>query len=144
MKKVRIKIEIPKGSRVKYEINKDTGILEVDRILNFELPYNYGYVPETLWADGDPLDVILLGHFSLHPGCEADVVPVALVQMYDNGESDFKLVCAMEPVDFTKYSDMVVGFLKSYKSGVNVHGYTVDETDIDDALVEARALHIYK
>lgn len=138
MNRVRVKIEIPKGSRVKYEINKDTGAIEVNRILHFEFPYNYGFLPETYWEDGDPLDAIVLGHFSLHPGVEADVVPIAVVKMHDNGESDYKLVCAMQLVRFEDYRDMVVGFLKAYKSGVEIFGYTDDQVQIADVIRKAK------
>lgn len=137
MNKVRVKIEIPKGSRVKYEINKETGVVEVDRILHFELPYNYGFLPNTLWDDGDPLDAIVLGHFSLHPGVEADVVPIAVVHMYDNGQSDWKLICAMQPVKFEDYHDVVINFLKAYKSGVEIDGYTTEPGSISAVIERA-------
>lgn len=141
MNKVRVKIEIPKGSRVKYEINKDTGIVEVNRILNFEFPYNYGFLPATFWDDGDPLDAIVLGHFSLHPGVEADLVPIAVVKMYDNGESDYKLVCAMQKVDFKDYHDLVVGFLQAYKTGVEIRGVTTDKDEINGIIATAAAAY---
>lgn len=141
MTKIKVSIEIPKGSRVKYERNKETNEIEVDRILNFELPYNYGFVPDTLWEDGDPLDAIVLGHFSLHPGVVANVVPVALVHMYDQGESDAKLVCAMEPLDFEKYSEVVLGFLRMYKDGVKITGYTTIAADIEAAIQRASGAH---
>lgn len=138
MKPVRVKIEIPKGSRVKYEINKDTGVVEVNRILHFEFPYNYGFLPRTLWDDGDPLDAIILGHFSLHPGVELEAVPVAVVHMEDNGESDWKLVCAMSPVKFEEYHDLVIGFLKAYKPGVKIDGYTTEAEAIREVVRKAR------
>lgn len=137
MNKVRVKIEIPKGSRVKYEINKETGAIEVDRILHFDLPYNYGFLPKTLWDDGDPLDAIVLGHFSLHPGVELDVIPVAVVHMIDGGESDWKLVCAMHPVNFENYHEMVVGFLRAYKPGVEIDGYTTEPEAIKATIEKA-------
>ena len=136
-----MKIEIPKGSRVKYEINKETGAIEVNRILNFELPYNYGYLPNTLWEDGDPLDAIVLGHFSLHPGVEADVLPIAVIHMRDNGESDWKLICSVTPIKFQDYHDLVVSFLKMYKPGVEIEGYT-EESEAIKEVVE-RAYHAY-
>lgn len=141
MDKIRVKIEIPKGSRVKYEINPETGAVEVDRILHFEFPYNYGYIPETWWLDGDALDAIVLGHFSLHPGVEADVIPIAVVKMHDNGESDYKVVCAFHPVKFEDYREMVVGFLKAYKPGVEIMGCTDDPAAVKAIIQEARSMY---
>lgn len=124
MDKVRVKIEIPNGSNVKYEINKDTGVIEVDRIMKMPLPYNYGFVPDTLWDDGDPLDVILIGNFSLHPGVELEATPIAVVLMHDNGESDYKLVCAVGDEDFNDYREVICSFLETYKQGVEIKGTT--------------------
>lgn len=119
MKPIRVKIEIPKGSNVKYEMNKSTGALEVDRILDVEYPFNYGFMPDTLWDDGDALDVILIGDFTLHPGVELMAKPVAVVKMYDNGISDFKLVCTFDGSNFRDYKNQILDFLKTYKKGVS-------------------------
>src|SRR5438132_4835881 len=82
-------IEIPKGSHNKYEIDKATGLIKLDRA-NYNAtpyPYDYGFAPQTYWDDGDALDVIVLATYPLFPGCLVSVRPVALVKMTDTGES---------------------------------------------------------
>lgn len=71
---MKVFIEISKGSNLKYEHDKETGKLVLDRILHNTntFPYNYGYIPNTLSPDGDPLDIIILCDYSIHPGCYAD------------------------------------------------------------------------
>lgn len=87
-------IEIPKGSHNKYEIDKETGILILDRVNYSAAPYNfdYGFVPQTLWDDGDPLDVVVLSHYPLLPGTMLVARPVAVLEMIDSGESDYKII----------------------------------------------------
>lgn len=87
-------IEIPKLSRVKYELDKDTGLIKFDRVLYSPMHYpaNYGFVPKTLWDDGDPLDVLVLGHDSLVPGCLVEVRPIGVLDMIDGGEGDAKIL----------------------------------------------------
>ena len=71
-------VEIPKNSKVKYELNKDTGILEMDRILytSTHYPANYGFIPRTYAGDGDPLDVLVLCSETLDPMVEVDCYPI--------------------------------------------------------------------
>lgn len=140
MDKIRVKIEIPKDSEVKYEMNKATGVIEVNRVLKVKYPFNYGFVPETLWADGDPLDVILIGTYSLHPGVELMATPKALVKMFDNGESDYKLVCALGDEEFSDYKEVILGFLKTYKKGVQIKGCTTSKVEMTNALKTAKSL----
>ena len=87
-------IEIPKLSRVKYELDKDTGLIKFDRVLYSPMHYpaNYGFVPMTLWEDGDPLDVLVLGHEELIPGCLIEVRPIGVLDMVDGGEGDAKVL----------------------------------------------------
>jgi inorganic pyrophosphatase len=87
-------IEIPKGSQNKYEIDKETGLIALDRA-NFSAaayPCEYGFVPQTLWDDGDALDVILLASFPIPSGILVKVRPVALMEMVDTGEQDNKVI----------------------------------------------------
>jgi inorganic pyrophosphatase len=142
MKSVRVKIEIPRDSDVKYEMNKETGVIEVDRILKVKYPFNYGFVPHTLWDDGDPLDVILLGNFVLHPGVELDAKIIGMVEMFDNEESDYKLICAFGKEKLSDYEDTIVGFLKTYKHGTFIRKITTNHKDIQTALNEARRAHV--
>jgi len=93
-------VEIPKGSSNKYEIDKETGLIALDRANYSSAPYpfDYGFVPQTLWEDGDPLDVVILSTFPLMPGIIVRVRPVAVMRMIDGGESDYK-VFAVPVVD---------------------------------------------
>jgi inorganic pyrophosphatase len=98
-------IEIPKGSYNKYEIDKETGLIALDRA-NYSYapyPFDYGFAPQTLWEDGDPLDVVLLTTFPLAPGILVKVRPVAVMDMTDSGDSDFKIIAV--PVDDKRWED---------------------------------------
>ncbi len=87
-------IEIPKGSKNKYEIDKDTGIIALDRVMHTaqDYPFDYGFVPQTYWDDKDALDVLILTTYPLSPGILVRVRPVAVMQMIDDGESDNKII----------------------------------------------------
>lgn len=87
-------IEIPKLSRVKYELDKDTGLIKFDRVLfsPMHYPANYGFVPRTLWDDGDPLDVLVLAYEAIIPGCLVEVRPIGILDMIDGGEGDAKIL----------------------------------------------------
>lgn len=135
--RVRVKIEIPHGSVVKYEYDKTAEVMRVDRILDRAIPYNYGFMPKTLWLDGDPLDVILLGDFVLHPGVELDAKVVGLIRMHDNGESDYKLVCALGDEKFEDSKKWIVAYLKSYKTGVVIRGTTTDQEELETVIEKA-------
>lgn len=87
-------IEIGKGSKNKYEIDKETGLIALDRAMYTaqDYPYDYGFVPQTLWDDNDPLDVIVLTTYPLTPGILVKVRPVGMMDMIDGGESDVKII----------------------------------------------------
>jgi inorganic pyrophosphatase len=87
-------IEIPKGSHNKYEIDKETGLIKLDRVLHSaqDYPFDYGFVPRTLWDDGDALDVVVLTTYPLAPGIVVDARPVAIMHMVDAGEADEKVI----------------------------------------------------
>jgi inorganic pyrophosphatase len=99
-------IEIPKGSHNKYEIDKDSGLIKLDRANYNASPYpcEYGFVPQTLWEDGDAVDVLLLATYPIHPGILVPVRPVAVMHMIDGGESDDKIICV--PVDDMRWEDI--------------------------------------
>ncbi|MDB5225686.1 MAG: Inorganic diphosphatase [Candidatus Adlerbacteria bacterium] len=103
---INVIIEIPKGSANKYEVDKDTGLIKLDRA-NYSsapFPFDYGFAPQTLWEDGDPLDVIVLTTFPLHPGILVAVRPVAVIDMVDGGESDYKIIAV--PVEDKRWDDV--------------------------------------
>src|SRR3989344_3670657 len=83
-------IEINRGSKNKYEIDKKTGLIALDRVMHTaqDDPYDYGFVPQTLWEDNDALDVLVLTTFPLQTGILVQVRPVAVMEMIDSGESD--------------------------------------------------------
>ena len=87
-------VEINKGSHNKYEIDKATGLIKLDRVLHSAqtYPFDYGFVPQTLWDDGDALDVVLLTTTPLLPGILVHARPVAILPMVDGGESDEKVI----------------------------------------------------
>lgn len=87
-------IEIPKLSRIKYELDKESGLIKVDRVLYSPMHYptNYGFVPKTLWDDGDPLDILVMSHEPFVPGALVDARPVGVLNMIDDGESDAKIL----------------------------------------------------
>lgn len=128
-------IEIPKGSKAKYEIDKDSGLLKLDRILfsSVMYPANYGFIPQTYCDDKDPLDILVL--------CSADVYPMSMIEakvigvmhMVDNGEQDDKIIAVAKNDMSVNYIDdlnelpphamkEIVRFFQDYKAleGKNV------------------------
>src|SRR6187549_775005 len=87
-------IEIPKGSRNKYEFDHDTESIKLDRFLYSSVVYptDYGFVPDTLGLDGDPLDVMVCVSEPTFPGCLIDVKPIALFRMEDDKGVDDKVL----------------------------------------------------
>ena len=87
-------IEIVSGSRNKYELDKETGLLKLDRVLYSAVHYpsDYGFIPRTLHEDGDPLDILVLLKEQTFPGCMIDVRPIGVLKMLDRGEPDDKIL----------------------------------------------------
>lgn len=94
-KKMNAVIEVPENGRVKYEIDKETGLMKVDRILHTPLAYpaNYGYFPSTLGDDGDPLDCVVVCNAPLRPGALIEVRPIGVLLMEDQAGGDEKIIC---------------------------------------------------
>lgn len=88
-------IEIPRGSRNKYEVDHETGRVHLDRVLftPFVYPVDYGYFDKTLGGDGDPLDALVLLEFPVYPGVVVSVRPVGVLPMEDDGGIDEKVIC---------------------------------------------------
>ena len=100
-------IEIPKGSKVKYELDKDTGFLRVDRVLYSSVfyPANYGFIPQTLGDDRDPLDVLVLMQEPVQPLSILRAKPIGMLTLLDQGEHDEKIVCvALDDPEFRSYT----------------------------------------
>jgi len=103
--KINVIIEISRGMRNKYEIDKETGILKLDRVLYSSVVYpcDYGFIPKTLCEDGDPLDVLVITRFSLLPGSLVEARPLGYLEMIDTGERDEKIIAV--PVEDPYFSD---------------------------------------
>lgn len=87
-------IEIPKGKRAKYELDKDSGLLRLDRVLYSSVyyPHNYGFIPQTYCDDKDPLDILILSQIEVVPLCIVEAKVIGVMRMLDNGEADDKII----------------------------------------------------
>lgn len=91
-------IEIPSGSRAKYEIDKESGLIKLDRVIYASMyyPLNYGFIPRTLGEDGDPLDIVVLTQVSVVPLCLIPSKVIGVMQMIDRGQADEKIIAVAE------------------------------------------------
>ena len=98
-------IEIPNGSKEKYELDKETGLLRLDRVLytSTVYPANYGFIPRTLSEDADPLDVLVLGRGQIYPMTLVKCYPIGAILMVDNGSLDEKIIAI--PFDDPTYNN---------------------------------------
>jgi len=87
-------IEIPKGCRAKYELDKESGLLKLDRVLYSSVyyPANYGFIPRTYCDDHDPLDILILSQVDVVPLCIMEAKVIGVMQMIDSGEADDKII----------------------------------------------------
>jgi inorganic pyrophosphatase len=87
-------IEIPKNSTLKYELDKETGLMKLDRVLYSAVHYpgDYGFIPQTFWDDNDPLDIIILSSFPVYPRTIVKVRPIGVIQMTDTKENDAQVI----------------------------------------------------
>lgn len=122
-------IEIPMGSSVKYELDKQTGLLRLDRILYSAVyyPANYGFIPQTLAEDGDPLDVLVLCQEAVAPLTLVSARAVGLMTMLDSGKRDHKILAvALDDPEYNGYQEanelpahrlnMLQRFFQDYKT----------------------------
>ncbi len=91
-------IEIPKDSKIKYEVDKETGMLKLDRFLYSSVYYpgDYGFIPQTLWDDGDPLDIIILTGRPVHPMTLVNARVIGVLRMEDGSEKDDKIIAVYD------------------------------------------------
>lgn len=152
-------IEIGKGSKVKYELDKKTGLIKMDRILHTSMvyPQNYGFIPKTLGGDGDPLDALVLCSEALIPGCLVTARTIGVINMIDDGEMDEKIIAVAADDPFYKNVktlddipqhaiDEMVHFFKRYKELQNkvtevtgVEGLESAKKVIEDSISNYRA-----
>lgn len=104
---ITVVVEINKGSKNKYELDKVTGLIKLDRVMHTgqDYPFDYGFVPRTHWHDGDPLDVVLITTYPLVPGTLLTARPVGVLDMVDGGDSDAKIIAV--PVEDPRFNDVV-------------------------------------
>lgn len=116
-------IEIPQGSRAKYEIDKKTGLLKLDRVIysSFHYPINYGFIPQTLGLDGDPLDILVMCTESIQPLCLVEATVIGNMQMIDTGVADDKIIAVASKDPGVNYIDSMeylpkhfIAVLKNY------------------------------
>jgi len=122
-------IEIPKGSRNKYEYDKDMEAFALDRVLYspFYYPAEYGIIPQTLYDDGDPMDIMVLMEQPTFPGCVIESRPIGMMKMIDGGDKDDKILAV--PVEDPRFVDVnditdlpkhllkeIAHFFKEYKT----------------------------
>ena len=112
-------IEIPQGSKTKYEIDKKTGLLKLDRVIysSFHYPVNYGFIPQTLGKDGDPLDILVMCSEAIQPLCLVEAFVIGNMQMIDTGMIDDKIIAVA-------IKDPSVNYIKEI-SEVPPHFFTV-------------------
>lgn len=91
-------IEIPRGSTNKYEVDAETGIVKLDRVLYSPLfyPFDYGYIPQTKYIDGDPIDVLVMLSHPTVPGCMVEAHAVGVLEMKDEKGPDEKILCVAD------------------------------------------------
>lgn len=115
-------IEIPQGSRSKYEVDKESGLLKLDRVIysSFQYPVNYGFIPQTLGLDGDPLDILVLCSQSIRSLCLVEANVIGNMQMIDSGQEDDKIiaVAAQDPSvnHFRRIEELPQHFLLELKN----------------------------
>lgn len=151
-------IEVPRGSANKYEIDKDTGLVTLDRVLYSSqvYPADYGFLPQTHWHDGDPVDVLVLSTHAFVPGSVIPVRPISVLRMIDDGDKDEKLICVpLKDPRFDHYHDLgdigehlqqeIANFFETYKllqnKKVTVEGFENREAARQ---VVAEAISLYQ
>lgn len=151
-------IEVPKGNRNKYEYSKKAGVIKLDRVLYSPVVYpgDYGFIPRTLFEDGDPMDILVMINEPTFPGCVIEARPIAMFRMIDNHEKDYKVLAvpATDP-NFQDYKDLkdipqhypkeVEHFFLTYKhlQGANVatEGWASVE-EAKQAIQDSRTLYM--
>lgn len=151
-------IEIPKGSNMKYELEKETGNLMLDRAMHSAVYYpgNYGMIPQTYWDDGDPLDILIISDEPLYPKTITKVRPIGVMRMIDDGEGDDKILGVLE--DDPRYDevediedvashrvDKIKDFFETYKN-LKEADVSIEAVDGREAAQEAvkKGIRLYK
>lgn len=115
-------IEIPKGSRAKYELDKESGLLILDRVIYSSVyyPHNYGFIPQTYGDDNDPLDILVLSQIEVVPLCIVPAKVIGVMRMLDNNEEDDKIIAVaerdMSVNHFNDITELPPHFIREVKS----------------------------
>ena len=142
-------IEIPKGSKKKYELDKETGLIILDRILHTSTHYpaNYGFIPRTYGDDGDPLDVLLLCTEKLEPLSLVRAYPIGVISMVDGGRNDEKIIAIpFSDPTYNHYTD--IDQLPKHTFDEMQHFFTVyknlenKETAVNEVSARPRAVEV--
>jgi len=118
-------IEIPSNSIYKYEVDKDTGVLKLDRTLPIRAPFNYGFIKNTLAPDNDALDVFILSQEPIPPLTEVEIEVAGMLFCMDNGVVDHKVVAFIKDESFKNLDillNSVIAYLQTYKAGFVTNG----------------------
>ena len=145
-------VEIPKGQRNKFEVDKKTGLIRLDRYLfsSSHYPGDYGFIPQTLAEDGDPLDILVMVNDPTFSGCLIEARVIGLFRMKDRGVNDFKVlgVPNTDPL-FAEYQNLrdapshflreVEHFFATYKQLEGITIETMGRATAQDAIAEVKA-----
>ena len=142
-------IEIPKNSRAKYELDKDSGMLLLDRVLYSAVyyPANYGFIPKTYCDDGDPLDILVLSQIDIVPMCLVNAKVIGVMRMLDHGEADDKIIAVasndMSVNHINDIEDLPPHFIKEMKAFFEDYKKLEEkEVKIEDFLGREKAMQI--
>lgn len=152
-KVINVIIECPARSRNKFELDKKTGLIKLDRVLysSVHYPGDYGFMPQSLWDDGDPLDVLVIAAEPTYPGVLIEARPIGAIEMVDKGEDDIKIIAVNKnnPM-FDHIKDIkdlpphqvkeIRHFFEVYKQlqGAKVEiNDTLDKTDAEQAVLKS-------
>lgn len=143
-------IEIPMGSKAKYELDKASGMLRLDRVLysSVHYPANYGFIPRSLGDDHDPLDILVLSQLAIQPLCIVRAKVIGVMRMLDNGEADDKIVAVaagdMSVAHLNGIADLpahvgneILQFFREYK---RLENKTVEVDELQDAATAKRII----
>ena len=143
---IRAIIEVPKDSKLKYELDKESGLLKLDRALYSAVYYpgDYGFIPQTYWEDGDPMDILVISNIPVHPLTIVTVRPIGVLEMQDEKDRDDKIIAvySTDPrfSDIKTLSDLpehiileIEHFFKTYKELQNKKVKILSRKEVDDA-----------
>jgi inorganic pyrophosphatase len=135
---INVIVEIPRGSRNKYEYDKKVGAIKLDRVLSASVfyPGDYGFIPQTFYDDDDPLDVLVVINTPTFPGCVLQARPIGIFHLVDRGEPDDKILAVpqFDPffADIREYTELPAHFLKEVTHFFKVY------KDLEGVTTEAR------